>query len=135
MSAGNRSHIDYAPQPGSQRRRRWGRSLTLATLVAAVVSAFWWGPPVGRQAALLRLQRRCWTYAQPPGHTAYDLDGARAAQFRSADARYVELESTSKATGFVFPEWQKLYSTISPPGMLPAATLFLHERRNSGGEA
>src|SRR5215213_93222 len=109
MTAPTSAPMDYAPPPRLHRLRRWSRLLLLPALVTLTTSAIWWGPPVGRHVTLLRLQRRCMTYAQPPGHAAYDTDRVRAAQLRNADPRYTALDSTSHATGYVLPEWQKLY--------------------------
>jgi hypothetical protein len=141
MSRPDSPPVDYAPRPRSHRRGQWRRSLLLAGWVAVAGSAFWWGPAVGDHITLLRLQRRCTTYAQPPGHVAFEADEKRALALARSDNRYIALDDDPRPpardpdVSYVVPEWERFYAAVSPPGMQPAATVFLHERRNSQGEA
>jgi hypothetical protein len=142
MASAVPSGVDYAASGLPwHRRRRWRRTLLVLGALTCAAAAFWLGPPVGRHVTLLRLQRRCMAYSQLAGHVAYDAHAEQAEALPNADARYqLMLDPKRYAVsmpdvGYVVPEWQDLYAAISPPGMKPAATLFLHERRNRRGEA
>lgn len=124
--------MDYAPRP-PLRRRRWVRRLGVCVvLLAAGGSTLWWLPPVWRNVQVLRMQARCASFTAPPDRVVYDRDRARGAQLRAFDPRYATIAGGTAA--YVAAEWADFYAVVSPPGARPAATVFLHERRNSRGE-
>ena len=108
-------HIDYAPAPPRYRRKAVRRAVGVPLLATALALLGWKaGPPAWRHARLLYWQRRAMNYALPPDRVVYD-----------------------EATGVISfaKPWEHFCQVFSPPGRLAAATLFLHERRNSKGHS
>lgn len=107
-------HIDYAPAPPRYRRKAVRRAIGLALLVAVALPLGWKaGPPAWQRLKLLYWQRQAMSYTPPPDQVVYD--------------------EASGFSSFAKP-WEHFYQLFSPPGRLPAATLFLHERRNGKGQ-
>jgi len=86
-----------------------------ASSVAVVLPLGWKaGPPTLQRVRLLYWQRLAMNYTLPPDQVVYD-----------------------EATGVISfaKPWEHFYQLFSPPGRILAGTLFLHERRNSRGQA
>jgi len=108
-------HIDYAPALPRYRRKAVRRALAPVLLVAVVLPLGWKaGPPTLQRVRLLYWQRQAMNYTLPPDQVVYD-----------------------EATGVISfaKPWEHFYQLFSPPGRILAGTLFLHERRNSRGQA
>lgn len=125
--------IDYSPALPGQKRRRMMRRVALGLgalflIVLAINSA----PPAWHHAQILYWQHRAMNYTRPGDEVAYESDPAEAAKLRSA---HRSLLAGSYGEAFEFPlVWDKFYQLVSPPGRQPAATLFVHARRNANGE-
>ena len=124
-------HIDYAPALPRHRRKALRRVVGLALLVAVLALLGWKaGPPAWRHARLLYWQRRAMNYALPGNQPVYVEDSSKAPRLLRQGG-YVS--SGPRVIWFAKP-WEVFYEVFSPPGRLPAATLFLHQRRSSRGQ-
>lgn len=124
--------IEYAPRLPLRHSRRVRRLLVLICTLAALMFLSWKaGPPAWKHAELLYWQRRVMTYSPPRDQVVYDNDPAEAAKLLK-DKEYSG--SGNAASRFARP-WERFYGLMSPPGRQSAATLFLHERKNSNGES
>lgn len=126
--------LDYAPQLPWHRRKSGRRALMWITLVAIGLSAMRWGPHIWENAQLYYLQGRCLTYRAPTDKVVYEGDAAKATLLMRSDPQYI-VQSPSAPPGTIYFDrvWRDFYAALSPPGGLPGATLFLHERRKSDG--
>lgn len=125
--------IDYAPAlPGQKRRRRIRHvavgvvALLVAVLILKTVPRAW------RHLQILYWQRQAMGYDAPVDQIVYDDEPMEASRLLSAKGKMI---AGSGGSALLFAEpWNQFYRLVSPPGPMPAATLFLHERRNSKGE-
>lgn len=125
--------IDYAPALPNQKRRRAIRrvAMGLAALLIAIL-AFKSAPPAWRHIQILYWQHRAMTYTAPADHVVYDDDPADAAKLRTSNPS-MATGPTGDVFDFVEP-WDQFYKLLSPPGRIPAGTVFLHERTSATGE-
>jgi hypothetical protein len=72
--------LEYAPRPGSHRRRRLIRRVACVVVVLALALTAWrWGPDYTRRGQYLYQQSRCMKFEAPADHVAYEEDPQRAA--------------------------------------------------------
>lgn len=131
--------VDYAPAPPNQKRRRAIRRVAvgLAALLTAIL-AIKSAPLAWRHVQILYWQHRAMTYTAPADQVVYDYDPYRydpkgAVKLRGLNPS-LAVETNGDLSDFAEP-WDRLYQLMSPPGRKPAATLFLHQRRNSLGQS
>jgi hypothetical protein len=126
----DRPQINYAPPPAPLARRRNQRLVIFLTIVATAVTAgLIFGPRLWNQCRLLYWQHQAMTFTAAPDCVVYDSDPASAAgllkdlHYQAVDSAIVRDEEAAS----------KYFELLNPPGRRVCATLFLHERKTSGG--
>ena len=122
-------HLDYSPPPPLHHRRKFRRWLLLAALLLFTASSYFWWNDLVLRCRLYYWQQKCLNYAPPPTQVVYENDPAKAQRLTTQP-----YDSSQGVYLYLAPEWAMLYGLLSPPGRLPAATLFLHERRSPSGK-
>lgn len=124
--------IEYAsPLP---RHRRWVRRGLLPLLAgAALVSAYWWGPPVWYRLQLAYAERQCTGHLAPPETIVYTEHPDDVKRLVASPAGYKPGPAGDGSVYRVPPAWSKFYGLLSPPGFQSRGTVFLHERRTPSG--
>lgn len=124
--------IDYAPDfPIRKRRRAIRRAIFVIAAVVITVLAIKSAPSAWRHTQILYWQHRAMTYTAPASQLVYDDDPSTAPKLRSS-APSTTVGGNGEVFSFAKP-WDRLYQLISPPGLNPTATCFLHERTNPKG--
>jgi hypothetical protein len=124
--------IEYAPP--LPRHRRWVRRGFLPLLAAAaLVSAYWWGPPFWFRLQLAHAERQCRSYIAAPAAIAYTEDPEDVKRLAAIPAGYRPGPAGEGSMFLVPPAWSKFYGLLSPPGFQSRGTVFLHERRTPAG--
>lgn len=128
----DRPQLDYVARSPAHRRRKLVRLITVMVVLGALIPVGWRAAPrAWNHIQVLYWQRKAMSYSAPADQVVFDDNAAEAARLLrtpgySASATFVPV--------IVALPWDKFYSLVSPPGAQPAATLFLHARRNSRGE-
>ena len=118
--------LHYAPA-APHRKRRWGRrAACVVLLIAGVVVSFRLAPSIRQHAIVIQAQRRCAGFVAPAPGVAYQ----RIPVYEGGQRRPDKFEL---GTVQLVPEWATLYAAVSPPGGVPSALVFLHERRSDNG--
>jgi len=136
MTVTDRPHIDYAPARKGRERRGIARVVIGSLLLAAIVVGSWmWGPAACERIKLLYWQRGALEHAAGADQIVFDNDPSRIRTLVSANG-FEEAQWTAPPSVFA-PDraWQNFNRLYSPPGRRDAPVLFVHERRNSRGEA
>lgn len=125
-------HIDYARLPPRYQKKVVRRTVSLTLLVTiGALSAWKGGPPAWQRVRLLYWQRQAMNYALPANKPVY-ADGATEVSRLLNQSGYLPRDST---VIWLAKPWEHFYQLLAPPGTFPAATLFLHQRRNGSGQA
>jgi hypothetical protein len=120
--------MNYSPRPPTHQRR-WFRGALALAAVACLVPALWrWGPAAWRRARVLYWQHRALAHTAPADQVVYDDDPADAAKLAKASPDYVALGGSGVPIARWAREWKEFSAASSPPGRLPCAVLFMHER-------
>lgn len=143
--------LDYSPPPPLHHRRSIQRWLLFAIVLLLVgLSYFWWDEAVLR-CRLNYWQQKCMVYTAPPTlvvHESFSPQSFRVPPLPPISSTIVPpivvpeiprrssiaSEVIGQYTSLLCPAWATFYSLLSPPGRLPAATLFLHERCAPSGK-
>jgi hypothetical protein len=125
--------IDYAPPvSGHKWRRAVRRAMFGFALLLIAFLAIKSAPTAWHRVLLLYWQHRAMTYSPPADAIVYDNDPSNAAKLRASNPSLIA-GGNGEVFDFAKP-WDRLYRQISPPGRIPAAILFLHERTTAKGE-
>ena len=109
------ARIQYAPVKPGEKRRRIARRVLPALVVLLLAPLFWkCGTMAWHRGKVLYWQRASMNRVAPPDQVVMDTSGG---SFVSA------------------VEWDRLNTAYAPPGKVRLPTLFLHERKNPGGES
>ena len=107
--------IQYAPVQPGEKRRRIARKVVLAFALLLTTPVLWKCATVAlHRGQMLYWQRRSMNHVARADSVVYDTSG------------------TNWQPAAV--EWKRFNELYSPPGRLPLATIFLHERKNTRGE-
>ena len=128
--------IEYAPPlPMHKRRHVRRRIFAITTLLIGIPLAWYAGPRAWRHAELLYWQDKALNYSPPADQVVFDNDPDRVTGLlKSPEYKSVTNEIWETAAIRVAVPCDRFTRLASPPGIIPAATVFLHERRNSRGE-
>jgi len=123
--------IDYAPALPVYRRRRFLRlTIPLAVILFITFVGFNYGPNISRHIALLYWQRNAMTYSPPADQVVLD-NGPNAFAGATASGDIISLTPDSQGRS-ALPAARFI---ALADRRHPSATLFLHERKNSSGQA
>jgi hypothetical protein len=135
--------LDYAQQPSRLRRwrRRLGRAVVIALLLAGGVAAYRYRHELELRASEIYWSRRCMGFDAPRDSILFVGDPAAAAALRERDPDYVQTRLYGRAGAKFLPRcWRELCAAMNNPAVVAADTvmddpvLFLHERRSPGGK-
>lgn len=132
MSAPVVSQIDYAPKPPPVRRllRRAVRPLVYLGVVALLC---WAAPYVWQRARISYLYRQCAAFTAAPNQLVYTENPVSIRPLMASDPSFQMAHNFWGGVGRVSPNWQRLYTALSPPGFNSCGTAFLHECRTPNG--
>jgi hypothetical protein len=125
--------IDYQPaeRPIHARMRRL--KLPIAVVLFAA-SAYWWGPPLWLRVQVLYLQSRCADYEMPAGTVIASRPPVGIQSVSTTQSTAANQAVWFPPTPQVPPQWSRLYSLLSPPGLNSDGTVFLHMLRRPNGQ-
>jgi hypothetical protein len=129
----DRPHLDYSPRSPTYGRWRRLRLIGAIVVLLLLIPVGWRAAPrVWNHIQVLYWQRKAMNYSPPADQVVYE-DEPVAAALLLTKSGYSGSVSPHSAMLMARP-WDRFDARLSPPGAEPAATLFLHELRNSAGQ-